>query len=320
MTSPLPDRAVAPSFSIAIPVYQCSGCLEKLCERLEQTLEKLTDRYEIILVDDRSPDGSWDTILGLQSAHPAVRGVRLSRNFGQHIAITAGLAAAKGDLVGVMDCDLQDPPEMVAAMYAKILEGYDLVISRRTARSHSLWRVLAARIYFFLLNRTTQEKVDGNYGSCSLLTRKVVDAYLRFNERERHYVFVLRWLGFKLGSVDYEHQERAAGKSSYSFGRLLRHAIDGIFFQTTVLLRWIVGLGLLFAGLSVVLAVYLTVRQILFGSVPGWTSLAVLLLASTGVVLVSLGVVGLYIGKIFDQVKDRPLYIVDTISDRRTPW
>jgi len=309
-----------PSISVAVPVYKCCGCLEQLCIRLDRVLKTLTDRYEIILVDDRSPDKAWEMIRSLQAAHPALRGIRLSRNFGQQVAITAGIAAAKGDLVVVMDCDLQDPPEMIVDLYEKLHEGYDLVVSRRIQRAHSPFRVLAAKAYFALLGRLSKERIDGSYGSFSLLTRKVVDAYLRFSERERHYIFVLRWLGFRMGSIDYEHRERAAGKSSYSLGALIRHAFDGIFFQSTALLRAIVALGLLFALAGMILAAYLIARQILVGSVPGWTSLAVLILTSTGVILISLGVVGLYIGKIFDQVKARPLYIIDTDSERTDGW
>ena len=314
------ENTAGSSISVVVPVYNCRGCLSALCRRLQPVLESLTDRFEIILVDDRSPDGAWEAILALKASHPGVVGIRLSRNFGQQIAITAGLAAAKGELTVVMDCDLEDPPEMIRDLHAKLREGHDLVISRRAVRAHSAFRIVAAQIYFSLLGRLAGEKVDGNYGSFSILRRKVVDAYLQFSERERHYIFVLRWLGFNLGIIDYKQQERAAGRSSYSFGMLLRHALGGIFFQTTALLRWIVGLGLFFAAASILLAFYLIVQEWLVGSVPGWTSLAVLILASTGVTLVSLGVVGLYIGKIFDQVKGRPLYIVDTIVGDSEPW
>jgi dolichol-phosphate mannosyltransferase len=314
------DRA-APRFSVVVPVYGCAACLPELCRRVAAAVGTITSEFEIILVDDRSPDGSWEVIRGLDSQFPQVRGLRLSRNFGQHIAITAGLSAARGDYVVVMDCDLQDPPEQIPQLYAKLQEGgHELVLARRVQRNHSLFRVLAARLYFGLMSRMAEERVDGSYGTFSLLSRKVVDAFLQFRERERHYMFILRWLGFSTGTIDYVHAERASGSSSYTFGRLLRHAIDGMFFQATVLLRWIVLAGLGFALLGCMTALYLVYRYYTLGSVAGWTSVVVLILLCTGVLLVSMGVIGLYIGKIFDQAKGRPLFVLDTADQGRESW
>lgn len=308
------------AFSVVVPVYRCSGCLEDLCDRLVRVLEGIADRYEIILVDDRSPDDAWQNILALQTQHKSVRGVRLSRNFGQHIAITAGLSVARGDVAIVLDCDLQDPPELIVELYAKLQEGYDLVLARRIKREHSTFRIVGARTYFWILNRLSGTKIDGNYGSFSILTRKVIDAFLSFDERERHYLFILRWLGFNAGTVDYPHQVRASGASSYTLASLVRHAIDGIFFQSTVLLKWIMGTGIAFAVAGAVSILGLIYRYFLLGAQPGWTSLAVLTLFSTGLLLVGLGVVGIYIGKIFEQVKARPLYMVDIISESSKEW
>jgi polyisoprenyl-phosphate glycosyltransferase len=316
----VPAASDAPTFSVVVPVYGCAECLEPLCSRLEAVLAAITSRFEIILVDDRSPDHAWRTIRELQDTYPAVKGLRLSRNFGQQIAISAGLAAAEGDYAVVMDCDLQDPPERIPDLYTKLRQGYDLVLARRAKRTHSPLRLAAARLYFAVLSRLAEERIDGSYGAFSLLSRKVIDAFLRFNERERHYLFILRWLGFNMGSVEYEHEERAVGRSSYSFARLLRLAIDGVFFQATVLLRWIVTLGLLFALLGLVLAGFFIYNYFAHGSVVGWTSVAVLILICTGVILFSVGVIGLYVGKIFDQVKGRPLHVIDTVLERRLAW
>jgi dolichol-phosphate mannosyltransferase len=299
-----------PPISVVVPVYGCVDCLEQLCQQLEANLHSLTDRFEIILVDDRSPDNAWFQFPSLQAGHPSVKGIRLSRNYGQHIAITAGLAAARGDYAVVMDCDLQDPPSLIPELFAKLQEGYDLVLAKRVERNHSPFRLLAAKAYFNLLSKLTGESVDGSYGTFSILSRKVIDSFLLFEEKERHYLFILRWLGFRMGSVDFVHQERQSGASSYTLGRLWRHAIDGILFQASVLLRWIVSMGFLFALSGMVMAGYLIWRSIIHTALPGWTSLAVLILVSTGVILISLGIVGLYIGKIFDQSKQRPLYLV----------
>lgn len=316
-----PDTENSQSISVVVPVYGCAGCLELLCSRLKASLESITDRYEIILVDDRSPDNAWPSILRAQQHYPQVKGIRLSRNFGQQIAISAGLAEAQGDYAVVMDCDLQDPPEKIPDMLAKLNEGYDLVMARRAERTHSWFRLLAAKVYFSILSRLQEEKIDGSYGSFSMLSRKVIDAFLKFSERERHYLFILRWLGFKVGTIEYEHEERSIGQSSYSIKRLLKHAIDGVFFQATVFLRWIVGLGLLFALFGGMLAGYFVYQYFIHGSsVTGWTSVVVLLLVCTGVILLSLGVIGLYVGKIFDQAKGRPLYLIDTVSERSSSW
>lgn len=314
------ENLFKPAISVVVPVYGCIGCLEQLCQELEASLYGLTDRFEIILVDDRSPDNAWSQLDSLQALHPAVKGIRLSRNYGQHIAITAGLAAARGDYAVVMDCDLQDPPNLIPELFAKLQEGYDLVLAKRVERNHSAFRLMAAKAYFKLLSKLTGESVDGSYGSYSILSRKVIDAFLLFGEKERHYLFILRWLGFRIGSVDFVHQERSAGQSSYTLGRLLSHALNGILFQATVLLRWIVSLGFMFALSGMVVAGYLVWRSIFRTALPGWTSLVVLGLVSTGTILISLGIIGLYIGKIFDQTKQRPLYVVDVVSESRFKW
>lgn len=309
-----------PAISVVVPVYGCVSCLRQLCQQLEASLNTLTDRFEIILVDDRSPDEAWSQLASLQALHPSVKGIRLSRNYGQHIAITAGLAAARGDYAVVMDCDLQDPPSLIPELFAKLNEGYDMVLAKRVVRNHSPFRLFAAKLYFKLLSKLTREHVDGSYGTFSILSRKVIDGFLLFEEKERHYLFILRWLGFHIGSIDFVHQKRLAGQSSYTLGRLISHALNGILFQVTVLLRWIVTLGFLFALSGIGVAGYLIWRYFTNSSLPGWTSLAVLILVSTGTILVSLGIIGLYVGKIFDQAKQRPLYVVDVVSESRLRW
>ena len=316
MTEPRHMMASTGLLSIVVPVYGCASCLEPLCQRIDRVLSEGGRDYELIFVDDRSPDHAWTAILDLQKRYERITGVRLSRNFGQHIAISVGLAQAHGDYAVVMDCDLQDPPEIIPQLTAKIGEGYDLVLARRVQRNHSIFRVLAAKAYFRLLELLTGVSVDGSYSAFSILSRKVIDHYLLFDERERHYLFILHWLGFHIGTIDYEHQKRFAGRSSYSLRSLFRHAVDGVFFQATVLLRWIVGLGVIYALLGLLLAGYFVYHYFIRGSLPGWTSLVVLVLLSTGAVLISLGVIGQYVGKIFDQTKGRPLYVIDNISER----
>jgi len=314
------DTVLNPTISVVVPVYGCLSCLDILCQQLETSLQTLTEHFEIILVDDRSPDNWWSHIETLQDKYSSVQGLRLSRNYGQQIAITAGLAAARGDYVVVMDCDLQDSPSLIPELYAKLQEGYDLVLAKRVERNHSGFRLLAAKLYFDLLSKLANEPIDGSYGAFSILSRKVVDSFLLFEEKERHYLFILRWLGFNMGSIDVVHQERHSGRSSYNLDGLIRLALDGVLFQATVMLRWIISLGFLFAFSGLAGAGYFVWQYFYHTSLPGWTSLAVLILVSTGVLLISLGIIGLYVGKIFDQAKQRPLYVVDTVRERKLTW
>lgn len=300
-----------PELSVVVPSYGCRDCLEDLCTRVHQVLLPLVSSFELVIVDDRSPDDSWAVTEELAKRHPYVRGVRLSRNFGQHIAITAGLASARGNYVVVMDCDLQDPPERIPHLLQEIRKGYDLVLARRVERSHSAFRRWSAKLYFRLMGAVTGESLDGSYGTFSILSRKVVDAFLRFGERERHYLFILRWLGFNCGTVEYAHADRHAGRSSYGLVKLLRHALGGVFFHTSVFLTWIVYAGLFLTAGSVAAGCYFIYRHFTAASLPGWTSLAVAILFSTGAILASIGIVGLYVGRIFENGKGRPMYVVD---------
>jgi glycosyltransferase involved in cell wall biosynthesis len=297
--------------SVVIPVYGCADCLEALYQRLTPVLQACTPSYEIILVDDRAPDGAWGVIRRLSEQDSRVRGLRLSRNFGQHAAITAGLAECAGERAVVMDCDLQDPPEAIPALYEQARAGRDIVLARRKRKKQSPFRQIAASLYFRALGAVSRHRFDGEYGAFSIISRPVIDAYLRFRDRDRHYLFILYWLGFDATAIDYEHAPRHSGKSSYSLRSLLSHALQGLVFQTTTLLRWIIYLGFLVSGAGAVLAGYLLYIYVARTPPPGWTSLAVLILMIGGFILISTGVTGLYIGKIFEQVKDRPLYVVD---------
>jgi glycosyltransferase involved in cell wall biosynthesis len=307
------DASNATELSVVVAVYGCVDCLGTLHERLVHTLEGLVESFELVFVDDGSPDGAWGVIARLASEDSRVRAVRLSRNFGQHAAITAGLAESRGRLIVVMDCDLQDPPEEIPRLYERALAGYDIVLARRKRRRDSVLRRAAARSYFRLLSRLVGTHIEGEFGTFSIISRPVRDAYLSIGDRGRHYLFILHWLGFEQAAIDVQHAPRAAGQSAYTFGKLVRHAIDGVLFQTTVLLRWIVYFGFLIALGGVLLAAVFAGIFFLGNPPPGWTSLAVIILVIGGFIIMSTGVTGLYIGKIFDQVKGRPLYVVRDI-------
>lgn len=297
--------------SVVVPVYGCRDSLRPLHQRLCAALRAITPSYEIVLVDDCDRQGSWEVIAQLARQDRAVRAFRLSRNFGQHAAITAGLAQCTGRWTVVMDCDLQDPPELIGELYRAAQAGNDVVFARRKGKRHSFFRRLAARAYFRLMRVLAAARLDGEFGSFSIVSRKVVDAFLRFQDQDRHYLFILNWLGFRTAVIEYEHAARHSGESSYSLGALARHALGGLFFQTTVLLRWIVYVGFWISCAGFLLALYYVYMYFAHSVYPGFTSLAVLILLIGGFIIMSTGVTGLYIGKVFDQVKGRPLYVID---------
>jgi polyisoprenyl-phosphate glycosyltransferase len=309
--------------SVVVPVYGCADTLDALHRRLTPALEELAASHEIVFVDDASTDGAWGVLERLAAEDPSVGAIRLSRNFGQQAAITAGIAATHGRWIVVMDCDLQDPPELIAALYAKAAEGFDVVLARRKQKQHSLFRLLAARAYFRFISMFLGVRISGEYGAFSIISRKVRDAFVRVPDRDRHYLPILFWLGFRRGEIEYEHAKRPSGKSGYSVRALIRLAAEGIFFQTVTLLKWIVYIGFAVAASGVALAIALIVLAVVGSPPSGWTSLAVLVLVTGGFVIVSTGVTGLYVGRIFQQVKNRPLYIVDTevgaVSGRLEP-
>jgi glycosyltransferase involved in cell wall biosynthesis len=304
------------ALSVVIPVYGCADCLRALYERLVRVLETRFSSFELIFVDDRSPDGSWPALAKLARSDARVQAIRLSRNFGQHAAITAGLVRSRGDWTVVMDCDLQDPPEEIPRLHAEALDGgYDVVFAKRKSRYHAWYRRLASRLYFRLMNTFLGTDIDGEYGTFSIMSRKVRDAFVALQERDRHYLFVLYWLGFEHGSIELERRPRPTGKSGYTWRRLFRHGVAGVFFQTTVLLRWIVYLGFATAAAGLSLAGWLVYLKVAAHPPPGWTALAVLVLVIGGLITISTGVAGLYIGRIFEQVKARPLYVEDEVVE-----
>ena len=296
--------------SVVVPVYGCAGCLVALHDRVAAVLGAAD--WELVLVDDCSPDAAWSILEELSENDGRVRAIRLSRNFGQHAAITAGLAEARGDWVVVMDCDLQDPPEEIPRLLAAAGEGYDVVLTKRDFRRQQSWyRRLAGRGYIRARNMLLGQSISSEYSTLSVISRGVVDAFLSLGDHDRHYMMILHWLGFRRTVVPLRRQERYEGRSSYTLGKLIEVAVDGMFFQTTRLLRWIVMFGFLVATCGVILAAVLIVFYFTSHPLPGFTALAVLTLLVGGFIIVSTGVIGLYVGKIFEQVKGRPLYVVE---------
>ncbi|MFN0201531.1 MAG: glycosyltransferase family 2 protein [Bacteroidia bacterium] len=305
-----------PFISIVSPVYKAEKIVNELIKRITDEVIHLTDRYEIILVEDGSPDNSWAEIAKNAAKDTHIKGIKLSRNFGQHFAITAGLEHAKGDFVIVMDCDLQDDPVYFAQLYEQIKQGYEVVFTQKKQRKHSFFKNMTAKAYNAVFNYLIDNPnwdADSNVGAFSMLSRKVVDAYCQFGDYQRHYLSVIRWLGFSQTFVEIEHRARFEGASSYNFSKLMIHAINGITSQSDKLLRINIVFGI-FLSLSSFLAILLIIfLYFTRGFMSGWASLMVTILFSTGILLTSLGVLGIYIGKTFEQTKNRPKYLVDII-------
>lgn len=300
-----------PELSIVSPVYRAEVCIEVLHRRLTTVLAQLNAEYEIILVDDGSPDRSGELLEKLAASDPHVTAVILSRNFGQHAAILAGLSEAKGERIVVMDCDLQDRPEDIPQLLARLNEGFDVVLARRVRRTTSVFKRVTSRIWFALLNRLTDFPIDPNAGSFSALRRKVAAELLRMPNRHSHYQLVLRWLGFRQTYLDVEDGGRFEGRSSYTLISLLSHAVSGVVSHSTRLLSLSIYSGFVFVLISILQFAYVIVQKILNDiGVSGWASLMATMWLIGGAILSSLGVIGIYVGRIVDDVKQRPAYVV----------
>ena len=285
--------------------------MPELCNQLDEHVSNITKNYEVILVNDASPDGAWEAIQSLAKGDSRIKGVDLSRNFGQQAAITAGLSHSTGEWVVVMDCDLQDQPKEIVKLYAKAQEGYEVVFGRRYQRQDNSMKIAVSRLYrrvFDYFTETTSDPAVANFG---IYKRKVIDAFLTMRERNRTLQLFIRWLGFRNTSINIEHAARSGGESSYRFGKLFRMALSNIVSQSNKPLKISIAFGLLMSLSSLMYAVYLAIRHLLLDvPVPGWTSVMVSIYFIGGLLFANLGILGLYLGKVFDETKGRPLYVI----------
>ena len=298
--------------SIVSPVYRAEQLLPELIRRIEVAVGTITSEFEIILVEDASPDQSWEVIEQIASQNPRVKGIKLSRNFGQHYAITAGLDAAKGDWVVVMDCDLQDRPEEIPALLAKALEGFDVVLARRANRQDGFFKRLSSKFFYRTLAWLTGSHQDETVANFGVYSQKVVQEITRMRESIRYFPTMVRWVGFRQTTLDVVHAANEERGSSYNFKRLFNLALDIMLAYSDKPIRLTVKLGLIVALTGFTFAVYTLIRY-LQGDiiVAGYASLIISLWMLTGFILVTLGMVGLYVGKTFEGVKNRPIYIVE---------
>ncbi|MBC6611542.1 glycosyltransferase family 2 protein [Hymenobacter sp. BT507] len=309
---PIGHALSVPHLSIVSPVYQAEAMLVELVERIAASVQPITESFEIILVDDRSPDNSWPVIEQLMRQDHRVRGVRLSRNFGQHRAITAGLDYSRGEWIVVLDCDLQDRPEEIPTLYAQAQHGYELVLARRHQRQDGWEQKAFSRLFYATLAYLTDTPQDRTLANFGIYHRKVVDAIGQMRESARYLPTMARWVGFRAATVNVTHAERGSGTTGYRFRKRLHLALDVMLAYSDKPLRLTVQLGLLISGTAFLAVLYTLVRYWLGQiTVLGYASLIISIWFFSGLLLSVLGVVGLYVGKTFEGVKNRPLYIVD---------
>lgn len=300
-----------PLISIVIPVYGCKTCLKELCSRIITTIERIPAQLEIILVNDASPDDAWEVIKELSSEDSRIKGYDLARNFGQHHAITAGLDHAFGDWVVVMDCDLQDRPEEISTLYKKAMEGYEVVFGKRVVRQDKWLKRKSSSIFYRVYDYFTGGKSDHTVANFSISARKVVHGFRKMREQNRFFPLFIQWMGYKTATVAIEHNERKEGKTSYNIKKLISLATDAVISQSNKPLRLSIQFGFLIASLSFLYGLYLIARYF-FLDVPvqGWTSVMVSIFFIGGLMFCNLGILGLYIGKVFNETKNRPLYLI----------
>lgn len=302
----------APDISVVVPVYGCRAALFELHRRLVDAITSMSCTYEIVLVDDCCPQNSWEDIQRICEQDPQVVGIHLARNFGQIRAITAGLDTCRGSWVVVMDCDLQDRPEAIPQLWKKAHEGWDVVFVQRVARKDSAITKAFSRSFYKVYDWFTEGSYDPSVSNFSIASRKVIDAYCTMREHNRGYTTFIKWLGFRQTSIAVEGDERFEGKSSYTLRRKLRMAFELITSQSTKPLVFAVGIGFAIALVAFLFLIYLLVRKLIdpHTVLAGWTSTIGAIFLMGGLNLSFVGIVSLYVGNIFNEVKDRPLYVV----------
>jgi glycosyltransferase involved in cell wall biosynthesis len=298
--------------SIVSPVYKANEILTELVNRIENSISNLTNDYEIILVDDGCPFGSWDQITKLCQVNKMIVGIKLSRNFGQHSAISAGIDKAKGEYIIVMDCDLQDRPEEIPNLYFKALEGYDIVLARRVNRNDNYFKKLSSKFFYRTLEYLSGIEQDETVANFGIYNKKVINALKSMKEPIRFFPSMVKWVGFSKINIEVKHDIRPNGKTSYNYKKLLNLAIDIILSYSIKPIEIFIKLGFFISLLSFIGALVYFLKW-LSGSITviGYTSIIISLSFFSGLIVATLGVIGLYVAKTFESAKNRPIYIIE---------
>lgn len=297
--------------SVVAPVYGCVGCLEDLVDRVALTLQSHYQSFEMVLVDDASPDGAWSRIVELTASRPWLRGIRLARNFGQHYAIAAGIEHVRGSVVVVMDCDLQDVPEEIPKLVDSLGNGVEVVFAQRQHRKDSWSKRLGSWAFFRVLSWLTGVQQDNTTANFGAYSRKAIAVINTMPERERCFPLMIKWAGFRQVSIPVAHAARETGKSSYSLQRLLNLATGIILSYSDKPLRLVVRLGLAASLTAFFIAAFSVIRY-LHGDVQvaGFTSILASIWLLGGMTVFCIGIIGLYLGRLFVDAKGRPYYII----------
>lgn len=300
------------TISVVSPVYEAAQIVPKLVSEVSSALEGLSCSFEIILVDDRSRDESWNSIKQECLKSHRVKGIRLSKNFGQHAAITAGLSLAKGEWIVVMDCDLQDRPDQIQYLYRKALEGYDIVFARRRTRRDSKIKKLYSRAFYSVFSYLTETSQDPAIANFGIYHKKIIRSVLAMDDNIRYFPAMVQWVGFKSAKVDVEHSPRAEGKSTYNLKKLMILAVNNIISFSDKPLRLVAQGGLILSAASFVIGLYYLTGYLLgMIKIAGYTSVIISIWLTAGINIFVLGLVGIYVGKAFEKIKGRPIYIID---------
>ena len=305
-----------PALSLIIPVYSEEAILAELDRRLKAFLSEIDETWEVVFIDDGSHDNTSAGLSRLAAEEPRYKVISFSRNFGHQIAITAGMDRAEGDAVVIMDADLQDPPEVVAEMIQKWREGYDVVYGQRSTRhGESIFKRVTAAAFYRLLRMLLPIEVPLDTGDFRLMSRQVVLSMRALREQSRFVRAMVSWVGFKQTAVHYERPERFAGETKYPLRKMLRFAVDGITSFSIVPLRMATWLGLLSGLVAIVTSGWAVYSAVTGETVPGWATIMIAVALAASAQLIMTGVLGEYIGRIYEEVKRRPLYVVaDTLN------
>ncbi|MDH5717022.1 MAG: glycosyltransferase family 2 protein [Spirochaetia bacterium] len=297
--------------SVIVPVYKCIECLNDLYIQLKNVLLLISNNFEIIFINDASPDNTWHIIKNIAKKDKKVKGLNLSRNFGQHHAIIAGIDHVNSDWVVVIDCDLQENPADIKRLYDKAIEGFDMVLAKRITREDTFLKIFTSKIYFYIFNYFTDTKANNDIGNFGIYSKKVIESIKEFKEQNRVFSLLTNWTGFNRAVINITRYKRKSGKSSYNIRKLLKLAVESIISHSNKPLKFTVFLGLILSFSSFLIGLWLITQYYIYSiSVKGWTSLIVSIYFLSGLILGAIGMLGLYIGKIFDQVKNRPFYII----------
>jgi len=297
--------------SVVSPVYESVDSIQELTDRIVQIFKKLDISYEIILVNDGSKDNSWEKIVQVAQNDARIKGINLSRNFGQHYAIHAGLAHTNGEWIVVMDCDLQDQPEEIEHLINKSKEGYDIVYAVRKDRNDSSIKKLSSKFFYSIFNSLADVKHNSDVANFGIYNQRVIKAILSMNDHIKYFPAMTRWVGFNSSSIYVDHQARFLGESSYNVKSLVRLASNNILTFSNKPLRITMRLGLIISFISFFVGLrYLILYLKGEIEVLGFSSIIISIWFLSGLILFFLGIIGLYLGKAFDQVKNRPTYII----------